>query len=132
MPQHAQGSSSYAPPHLQVPPGPPLCSVETAAQIMDKNMLILWVMTFLSAKNILSLVSSVCLLSASMKLYQGDLWACMYDKISEPLLIVTPPTAGLRIRHWYLSFPPSTTHSRFSTPSANTSVCLDGLSNQAA
>lgn len=73
MPQHAQGSSSYAPPHLQVPPGPPLCSVETAAQIMDKNMLILWVMTFLSAKNILSLVSSVCLLSASMKLYQGDL-----------------------------------------------------------
>lgn len=46
------------PTHLKVPSESPLCLVKIVAQMIGKNMLILWKMIFLCAKNTLSLVRS--------------------------------------------------------------------------
>lgn len=46
------------PTHLKVPSELSLCLMKIAAQMLDKNMLILWKIIFLCAKNTLSLVRS--------------------------------------------------------------------------
>ena len=101
------------PTHLKVPSESPLCLVKIAAQMIGKNMLILWKMIFLCAKNTLSLVrSDLSTVSFHEPITKRHYLVCPI-KISVSTVC---DSSGLRIRNLYPSFPSFTTHLRFPYP----------------
>lgn len=101
------------PTHLKVPSESPLCLMKIVAQMIDKNMLILWKIIFLCAKNTISLVRS----NLSTVSFHESIARWHYLLCTIKIWVFTVcVSSGLRIRNWYPSFPSFTTHLRFPYP----------------